>query len=647
MQRFRVMQRLRAMQLIRSIKIRGKPRPSGRGRIALMRRLQRLRLCLSIVTGAASRAEVGAVTRAGSCAVARAATLVAASSCWVTLICGVTLTWGMSVASAQPATSPTAATGFTAATGPAVDERFAALLAALPDADFAAKRALIQQLAQLRDPRVRAVLQALLDGSLVSRTADKRVFILAGQGEAAGEGAAGEGAVRLTDPLTGAGGGSAAAADFDKLALNNQLRKALRVALAQFDLSDPDPDVRLAAVTEMLRALDADGITVLRERFTLERNAAVKRKIEVSLALADLDSGDAAARLAAVKAVATSLNPDVFNRLELLVQPAADGSYTEPDARVRAAAQASLKSIERSRSFYSAIQTLLYGLSQGSVLVLAAVGLAITFGVMGVINMAHGELIMLGAYTTYVVQLLLPRHIGASIVLAIPAAFLIAGLAGVAIERGIVRHLYGRPLETLLATFGVSLILQQAVRDIFSANNRPVETPQWLAGSLQINEVLAITYNRLYIIGFTLALFLGLLAVLKRTRLGLEVRAVSQNRAMAKAMGVRTEWVDAMTFGLGSGIAGVAGVALSQLTNVGPNLGQSYIVDSFMVVVFGGVGNLWGTELGGNALGLVNKVLEPYAGAVLAKIFVLVFLILFIQRRPRGLFPQKGRAADG
>jgi urea transport system permease protein len=246
-----------------------------------------------------------------------------------------------------------------------------------------------------------------------------------------------------------------------------------------------------------------------------------------------------------------------------------------------------------------------------------------------------------------VVQQLMPNHIGASIFVAIPAAFLVAGLFGVLIERGIVRFLYGRPLETLLATFGVSLLLQQLVRDVFSPNNRPVETPQWMAGSLQINDVLAITYSRLYIIVFTLAVFALLLAVLKRTRLGLEVRAVSQNRGMAKAMGIRTEWVDAMTFGLGSGIAGVAGVALSQLTNVGPNLGQSYIVDSFMVVVFGGVGSLWGTLTAGTSLGVVSKLLEPGVGAVLAKILVLVFLIVFIQRRPRGLFPQKGRAAEG
>jgi urea transport system permease protein len=265
---------------------------------------------------------------------------------------------------------------------------------------------------------------------------------------------------------------------------------------------------------------------------------------------------------------------------------------------------------------------------------------------MGVINMAHGELLMLGAYTTYVVQQAMPHAIGASIFVAIPAAFVVSGLAGVVIERTIIRFLYGRPLETLLATFGVSLVMQQGVRSIFSALNRAVETPAWMSGTWQINDALAITYNRLYIVIFTLAVFAMLLAILKWTRLGLQIRAVAQNRAMAKAMGIRTEWVDAMTFGLGAGIAGVAGVALSQLTNVGPNLGQSYIIDAFMVVVFGGVGNLWGALIGGMSMGIVNKLLEPLAGAVLAKIFVLVALILFIQRRPRGLFPQRGRAAE-
>lgn len=522
----------------------------------------------------------------------------------------------------------------------AIDQSLAPLVAALPAADFSDKTALVKQLAELHDARVRIILQSLLDGNLSFRNTDNQVLVAQAD-------AADDSRLHLTDPMTGTSVGVESAEGFSKITANNQLRKALRVALARFDLDSLDPGVRLAAVKEMLRAPDAESSKVLRGALRHERDAAVKREIEVGMAMVDFDSNDAETRLGAVTAVSGSLNPDVYNKLVALLQPGPDGGLAEPDPRVRAAAQAALRSIEHSRTFYSAIQTLLYGLSQGSVLVLVAVGLAITFGVMGVINMAHGELMMLGAYTTYVVQLMMPQHIGASILVAIPAAFAVSGLVGVGIERGIVRFLYGRPLETLLATFGVSLILQQAVRDIFSANNRPVETPSWLAGTWQINEVLAITYNRLYIIVFTLGLFLLLLTVLKRTRLGLEVRAVSQNRAMAKAMGVRTEWVDALTFGLGSGIAGVAGVALSQLTNVGPNLGQSYIVDAFMVVVFGGVGNLWGTELGGNALGIVNKVLEPYSGAVLAKIFVLVFLILFIQRRPRGLFPQKGRAVDG
>jgi len=313
---------------------------------------------------------------------------------------------------------------------------------------------------------------------------------------------------------------------------------------------------------------------------------------------------------------------------------------------VRKAAAAAVNSIDTARAVYSGVETVFFGLSLGSVLVLAAIGLAITFGVMGVINMAHGELMMLGAYSTYVVQTLMPNHLDWSIPVAIPVAFVVAGLAGVILERTIIRFLYGRPLETLLATFGVSLVLQQLVRSVFSANNRAVSTPSWMSGTWQVNEALAITYNRIYIVGFTLVVFSLLLLVLRRTRLGLRIRAVSQNRAMARAMGIRSGRVDAMTFGLGAGIAGMAGVALSQLTNVGPNLGQAYIIDSFMVVVFGGVGNLWGTLIGGMSLGMVNKLLEPYAGAVLGKIAVLVALILFIQRRPRGLFPQTGRAAE-
>jgi urea transport system permease protein len=340
------------------------------------------------------------------------------------------------------------------------------------------------------------------------------------------------------------------------------------------------------------------------------------------------------------------MHAEVRNRLIVLLQTDADGVPQEPDEEIRLAAEAAVARIDRMRSWYGLVETALFGLSLGFVLVLAATGLAITFGVMGVINMAHGELMMLGAYATWVVQQAMPGHLELSLFAAIPVAFLVAGLAGVAIERGVVCFLYGRPLETLLATFGVSLVLQQGVRSIFSPLNRAVSTPDWMSGQLVVNDALAITYNRLYIILFSIAVFLALVALLRYTTLGLQVRAVAQNRAMARAMGVRGGWIDAITFGLGSGVAGLAGVALSQLTNVGPNLGQSHIVDSFMVVVFGGVGNLWGTLVAGLSLGIANKFLEPYAGAVLAKIFVLVFIILFIQRRPRGLFPQHGRSAE-
>ena len=289
------------------------------------------------------------------------------------------------------------------------------------------------------------------------------------------------------------------------------------------------------------------------------------------------------------------------------------------------------------------------GVLVAAVLLLAAIGLAITFGVMGVINMAHGEMVMLGAYTTFVVQEIIrtsaPHLFDASLLIALPLAFLVAGGVGILIERGIIRFLYGRPLETLLATWGISLILQQAVRTLFGPTNREVGAPSFMAGSFKLG-LLDINYGRVWIVVFALSVFVSVLALLRFTPLGLQMRAVTQNRRMAASMGIRTARVDALTFGLGSGIAGLAGVALSQIDNVSPNLGQGYIIDSFMVVVFGGVGNLFGTLIGALTLGVVNKFLEPYAGAVLGKILVLVFIILFIQRRPRGLFALKGRSVE-
>jgi urea transport system permease protein len=511
------------------------------------------------------------------------------------------------------------------------------LLAALPDADLSRKQAVIAALAAEGSPAAHRALSALLDGLLFYRLTDRQLVTAKSE----------DSSLDLTDVISGEELGEAPAAGFSRITINNQLRRQLRSALATLELASPDVAVRLTAVKEMIRTIDAETTALLRPRLQIETDPAVRAEIATGLAMADLSSGDPGVRLASVKTLEGKLYPEVYNLLKAIATANENGNYSETDPAVLQAAQAAVKDIEGSRKLYATIEMLFFGLSLGSVLVLAGIGLAITFGVMGVINMAHGELMMLGAYTVYVVQQVLPDAIGASVLIAIPLAFLVSGLVGVLIERGVVRFLYGRPLETLLATFGVSLLLQQLVRDVFSPNNRPVETPGWMAGSWQVNEVLAITWSRIYIVLFAALVFAALLLVLKRTSLGLHVRAVAQNRSMARAMGIRTDWVDALTFGLGAGIAGVAGVALSQLTNVGPNLGQSYIVDSFMVVVFGGVGNLWGTLISGLSLGVVNKLLEPAAGAVLAKILVLVALILFIQRRPRGLFPQKGRAAEG
>jgi urea transport system permease protein len=519
------------------------------------------------------------------------------------------------------------------------EESFLATLAGLRDASFADKASLIERLSQSGHPSARPVLTALLEDRLYVRAQDGKIFIIRAADDS-------RTSWDLIDPLSLKDAGPAARDGLAPIGTNNGLRRLLRIAVARFDLASPDAKVRLAAVGEMMRALDPVNIALLRARLGVERDASVMDEFEIGLALVALDGPDPVAREAAVAALARTVRPQVRNRLAGMLETSPDGGFVEPDARVRGAAAAAVRRIDRLRKFYSGLETLFFGVSVGSVLVLVAIGLAITFGVMGVINMAHGELMMLGAYTTYVVQLAMPNHIGASILVAVPAAFVVGGLAGVVLERTIIRFLYGRPLETLLATFGVSLVLQQMVRSVFSANNRSVETPAWMSGTWQLNDALSITFNRLYIVVLTLSVFAILVAVLKRTRLGLEIRAVSQNRAMAQAMGIRTEWVDAMTFGLGSGIAGIAGVALSQFTNVGPNLGQSYIIDSFLVVVFGGVGNLWGTLVGGLSMGVVNQLLEPYAGAVLAKIVVLVALILFIQRWPRGLFPQTGRAAE-
>jgi urea transport system permease protein len=425
--------------------------------------------------------------------------------------------------------------------------------------------------------------------------------------------------------------------------LNNRLRRTVEAALGGLTLLSPDPAARISAAQSVFKSHDETALPVVESALAKEANKSAKTAFQEARAAILLFKSDAS-EVDKLEAVATIKSRGDQEALALLSDIGAD----QPASVTKAAAGA-ISSIQSRLALWSTVQNAWYGLSLGSVLLLAAIGLAITFGVMGVINMAHGEMVMLGAYTTFVVQEVIrtryPGLFDYSLLIAVPLAFLVAGAIGVLIERSIIRFLYGRPLETLLATWGLSLVLQQAVRTMFGPTNREVGNPSWMSGAFELGQI-TITYNRLWILCFTLAVFAILLAMLRFTALGLEMRAVTQNRRMAASMGIATSRVDALTFGLGSGIAGIAGVALSQIDNVSPNLGQSYIIDSFMVVVFGGVGNLWGTLVGAFTLGIANKFLEPVAGAVLGKIAILVLIILFIQKRPRGLFALKGRAVE-
>ncbi len=506
-----------------------------------------------------------------------------------------------------------------------LDEAFALL----PSSKFDQKSQAISLLVQSGHDSTEVLLSAILEGKLYYVKKGKRIVYAQKEGSK----------LRLTDVMNAEDLGLVSKRKAKKISINNKLRKQLKLELSSLKLFHADPKERLTAVEALIGKADPTAIHKLKIIKMTELEKTVIDAIDLVLAFSELDSDSVDVQLQSIKKLDGHLNPLVLNKLKKL-------STSTENKTVQLEASKAVEKIEQRVTLFGYLETLFFGLSLGSILALAAIGLAITFGVMGVINMAHGELIMIGAYTTYVVQLMMPNHIGLSILVAIPAAFMMSALVGIAIERGVIRFLYGRPLETLLATFGISLVLQQTVRSIFSPLNRSVETPEWMSGSMQINSLLSITYNRLYIFIFCLVVFALLYLVMKKTSLGLNVRAVSQNRSMARAMGIKSEWVDAMTFGLGSGIAGVAGVALSQVTNVGPNLGQAYIVDSFMVVVFGGVGNLFGTLISGLSLGVVGKFLEPVTGAVLSKILVLIFIILFIQKRPRGLFPQKGRAAE-
>ncbi|WP_322518379.1 urea ABC transporter permease subunit UrtB [Rhodopseudomonas palustris] len=479
------------------------------------------------------------------------------------------------------------------------------------------------------NPRAATIIVALQDGRLFADPDAKTVFIKAEDG-AISNAVTGEAVAALPDKA-------------EAVRLNNKLRRAVSGAMAGLTLMSPDLGKRIQAAQSVFKTHDETMLATVETALKAEKNAAARQafaEARASILLFKTDASD----VDKLDAIATLKARGDQEAMALLT-----GVPGEQSAAVASGIASAKAAIERNLALWSMVQNAWYGLSLGSVLLLAAIGLAITFGVMGVINMAHGEMVMLGAYTTFVVQETIrtsyPALFDYSLLIAVPLAFLVAGAIGVLIERSVIRFLYGRPLETLLATWGLSLILQQAVRTIFGPTNREVGNPSWMSGAFELGQI-TITYNRLWILCFTLAVFVILLAMLRYTALGLEMRAVTQNRRMAASMGIATSRVDALTFGLGSGIAGIAGVALSQIDNVSPNLGQSYIIDSFMVVVFGGVGNLWGTLVGAFTLGIANKFLEPVAGAVLAKIAILVLIILFIQKRPRGLFALKGRAVE-
>ncbi|MBN2979204.1 urea ABC transporter permease subunit UrtB [Pseudomonas lactucae] len=427
--------------------------------------------------------------------------------------------------------------------------------------------------------------------------------------------------------------------------LNNRLRGLIDNVQASQQLLAADPKVRLVAAVTLQKSAQPAQLKFLDQQVAAETDEGVHTALSLALANLQLVDPDPVVRLAAVRLLGSTGDPLARTRLEALLAPG-----VETDAGVHTAAETSLAQVKRKLMLGEILGQAFSGMSLGSILLLAALGLAITFGLLGVINMAHGEMLMLGAYSTYVVQLLMQRYVPAAIefypLVALPVAFFVTAAIGMALERTVIRHLYGRPLETLLATWGISLMLIQLVRLVFGAQNVEVANPQWLSGGIQVLPNLVLPYNRIVIIAFALFVVVLTWLLLNKTRLGLNVRAVTQNRNMAACCGVPTGRVDMLAFGLGSGIAGLGGVALSQIGNVGPDLGQSYIIDSFLVVVLGGVGQLAGSVTAAFGLGIANKILEPQIGAVLGKILILALIILFIQKRPQGLFALKGRVID-
>ncbi|MFL2948586.1 MAG: urea ABC transporter permease subunit UrtB [Nitrospinales bacterium] len=432
--------------------------------------------------------------------------------------------------------------------------------------------------------------------------------------------------------------------------INNSVRRVLSSTIGKLQLQSSDPSIRLAAAEQLLKKPSSGLVELVEKALSKETNDEIREVFFLVLAKEGLKSDDKEKRIQSLKIIKKFGNNDFKNVLESLLRKNEKGEFLESYSEVRDNAKKAISSIERRQFFIDQIANLFYGMSLGSILLLAALGLAITFGLMGVINMAHGEMLMIGAYSTFVIQNLfrdyLPSLFDWYLIAAIPTAFIVSGFVGIIMERSVIRHLYGRPLETLLATWGISLVLIQTVRLIFGAQNVEVANPSYLSGGIQAFNGVVLPFNRIAIIIFVIFVVILVWTLLQKSSLGLQVRAVTQNRGMASCVGISTRKIDMYTFGLGSGVAGLGGVALSQVGNVGPELGQLYIVDSFMVVVLGGVGKIAGTVAGAMGLGVLNKFLEPVAGAVLGKILVLVLIIIVIQKRPQGLFALKGRMVD-
>ncbi|HEX5125961.1 MAG TPA: urea ABC transporter permease subunit UrtB [Rhodocyclaceae bacterium] len=508
-----------------------------------------------------------------------------------------------------------------------------ALILKLATGDNDAKIEVLDAIAASADPDSLPLLQALSDDNL-KVSGGKQVLIVDGD--------------KVIDAVSSATL-PALPEDAVDVVANNRVTDALENAMAALNLSSPDTQKRLDAVKKLQDSSNEAFIPLLDKALKTEKNERIAKLLRLAQASAQLHNKDKVVRLAAIATLGASDDPAMKQLLAGLLEK--DGAqFKEPDENVRVAAQQGIDAIDARLKRGEWLGSIFTGISLGSILLLAALGLAITYGLMGVINMAHGELIMIGAYATFLTQNTVRAHFPGLLefypLLAIPVSFLVSALIGVLMERVVIRHLYGRPLETLLATWGISLMLIQLVRSIFGAENVLVENPQWLSGGIQVASNLILPWNRLAIIAFATLVVIGMTLILTTTRLGLFVRAVTQNRQMASCVGVATPLVDTIAFGLGAGIAGLAGCALSQVGNVGPELGQSYIVDSFMVVVLGGVGQIAGTIYAALGLGVLNKFMEIQTGAVLAKIAILVFIIVFIQKRPQGLFAVKGRFVD-